>query len=306
MSNVTVISHSEVETYLSCKRKHWFAFGDSTHGPQAGLEPKTFSDSLFRGIQGHDALSVFFTAIKNGGNTNDAAESVRNHLNMIGIRPEVFTKPNHLAIVTDLNSRILPRFFNNEVVQLLDKGWFPQHVEETFRLRLEFPNGVFVYPFRPDAIMRDQAGNLWVWDHKFIYNFYSEQETNLLPQIPKYIGSLRAMGMYIKGGYYNMLRWREVKDESAHVKHSKVTPSDKRVQNAFRQQYEKMVEIGELKQDPDKWDQESSNSRVLSTMVCKSCSFKSICATELNGEDATLAKRVDFNANSYGYTETGE
>ena len=305
MSEAVVISHSEVESFLSCEAKHWYAFMDSTFGPLAGLEPKRFSDSLFRGLTGHEALHVFFQNIKDGQSIAEAAEASYAHLRMIGTRPEVLTYPNHLKIVMDLANRILPRFYANEVVQLLQQGWKPVHVEETFRLRMEFENGTFVYPFKPDVVMSDRANNLWIWDHKFVYNFYDESAIALLPQLPKYIGALRANDMYIKGGYYNQLRWREVKDLDRHVSHDKLVPTDKRVENAFRQQYKVMVEIAERKVK-EQAGEGVEPTRVLSTMVCKSCSFKHLCAADLNGEDTTLMKRVEFRANTYGYTETGE
>jgi hypothetical protein len=306
MSEVIVISHSEVESYLSCQRKHFYAFGDSTFGDQAGLEPTSFSDSLFRGIIGHEVLSVFYSRIKEGDSVESAGERSFETLRAIGARPDVLTHPSHLKIVIDLAGRILPRFYANEAVQALNQGWFPVHVEETFRLRFEIGDKTYVYPFRPDVIMRDAAGNLWVWDHKFVYNFYTDDQIKLLPQIPKYVGALRACtDLYIKGGFYNQLRWREVKDLNAHVRHDKFVPSDTRIKNAFRQQYRVMGKIAALKsQATAEW--EENVDAVLSTMVCKSCSFKHLCAADLDGQDTKLMKLTEFRGNTYGYTETAE
>ena len=300
MSEPIVISHSEVESYLLCNAKHYYAFIESTYGPNAGLEPKTFSNSLYRGIVGHEALGAFFNAIKDGATINEAAEVSYSLLRNKIRSDEVLNNPNYMNILSDLSGRILPRFYANEVVKLLSQGWTVVHAEETFRLRMNFEEGTYVYPFTPDAILRDRAGNLWVWDHKFVYNFYSEAEIKLLPQLPKYIGALRALGLPIKGGYYNMLRWREVKDESAHVAHSKVTPNDTRVQNSFLQQYRLMELLGGIKQRPDPGPAEIDHT--LNGMICRSCSFKTLCAADLSGVDTKLMKRVEFRKNTYGYT----
>ena len=300
-----VISHSEVETFLSCQQKHYYAFGDSTYGEHVGLEPMHLGDGLFRGLTGHEALSIFFTHIQQGLSINEASEAALNSVRVMGTRPEIFTQPRKLEIVTDLAGRILPRYFKNDVVQQLDQGWFPVYVEQTFRLQMDFEEGSFIYPFKPDVVMRDSVGNLWVWDHKFVYNYYTMDEIQLLPQIPKYIGALRALGHHVKGGYYNMLRWREVKSDPTHVQSVEFKPSDARVQNAFRQQYNVMVEIARRKlQDRAKW--EAENTRVLSTMVCKSCSFKMVCTADLNGLNTDLMRRVEYKPNSYGYTATEE
>ena len=305
MSDAIIISHSEVESYLSCQMKHHYAFGDSTFGDQKGLEPKVFSDSLFRGITGHTALEAFYKALLEGQSYDDAVNTSQATLLMIGMRAEVLTHAAHLNIVTDLRVRILPRYFNTAAKERYNEGWRPAHVEETFRLEMDFSEGRFIYPFKPDVIMRDPAGNLWVWDHKFIYNFYTPDQINLLPQLPKYIGSLRALGLHIKGGYYNQLRWREVKDLDKHVSQDRFVPTDARVKNAFRQQYNVMVEIAKRKAaGSENWKEEST--RVLSTMVCKSCSFKYLCAAELNGDDTKLMRKVEFRGNTYGYTETSE
>lgn len=302
MSDAVIISHSEVESYLSCQMKHFYAFGDSTFGEYAGLEPKSFSDALFRGITGHEALQEFYKSLLEGDSYERACEIVTETLNVIAFRPQVMTNASHLNIVTDLKVRILPRYLQGAGKEKYNAGWRPAYVEHTFRLEMDFDNGRFIYPFRPDVIMRDPAGNLWVWDHKFVYNFYTPDQINLLPQIPKYVGALRACGVAIKGGFYNQLRWREVKDFDKHVLQTPFTPSDARVTNAFRQQYKVMVDIAHRKGLGEAvWKDEST--RVLSTMVCKSCSFKYLCTTELNGEDSTLMRRVEFNANSYGYTE---
>lgn len=302
MSNTVVISHSEVESKLSCEAKHWYAFGDSTFGPLAGLEPRHFSDSLYRGIMGHQGLAVFYKNVQAGSTVDQAIEASLSYLRgLIVTQPEILKNAAYLNIITDLTDRILPRYFKTEAVDKLREGWFPLHVEETFHLVMDFgEHGKFDYPFTPDAIMRDKAGNLWVWDHKFVYNFYNSDEIELLPQIPKYIGALRAIGISIKGGYYNMLRWREVKDLQNHNRSEKFVPTDLRVQNAFRQQYNQMVDISEKKLNPDVWA--SNLTRVLSTMVCKSCSFKRLCAADLNGLDTSLMRRAEFQPNSYGYS----
>lgn len=301
MSEPIVISHSEVESFLSCQMKHYYAFGDSTHGAMSGLEPKTFSDSLFRGISGHEALQVLYKALSEGAAYKEAADQSLTALQMIGVRPEVLRVPSHLNIITDLAMRILPRYYNGAGLEKYKEGWRPAYVEETFRLEFDFGDGHFIYPFKPDVIMRDPSGNLWVWDHKFVYNFYTDDQINLLPQIPKYIGALRATGLHIKGGFYNQLRWREVKDLDKHVLQTRFVPTDERVKNAFRQQYKVMQEIAARKLlSPEEWHDDST--RVLSTMVCKSCSFKYLCTAELNGTDTTLMKRIEFSPNSYGYS----
>lgn len=296
MSSSTVISHSEVESYLICEQRHFYAFGDSSFGDHAGLEPKSFSDSLYRGIAGHEALEHFYKALSTGSSWNDAIELSQAACRNMALRPNP-----KFEILTDLATRILPRFYDY-AQEKFRQGWRPAYVEKEFRLEVKFGDIIYVYPFKPDVVMWDPAKNLWVWDHKFVYNFYSDDEIKLLPQIPKYIGALRALDYPIKGGYYNQLRWREVKDLQNHNRQDAFVPSDTRIKNAFRQQVRVMEQIGKLKRGSlEEW--RDNVNRTLNSMVCKSCSFKHLCAAELNGSDGILMRKAEFISNSYGYSE---
>ena len=61
------ISNSEVSTFLQCERRHFYSFIDN-----GGLEAKTKSMSLNRGIIGHEILAVYFKALQRGSNEKDA------------------------------------------------------------------------------------------------------------------------------------------------------------------------------------------------------------------------------------------
>ncbi|MCA9367627.1 PD-(D/E)XK nuclease family protein [Candidatus Kaiserbacteria bacterium] len=304
MSSTTVISHSEVDAFLLCEQRHFYAFGDATFGPLAGLEPKTFSDSLYRGIIGHEAMATFLKSFMAKGDFDRASRAGISEVQTLLMR-ESNPSTSSMKIVTDLVTRILPRAFQFMHNEFLSQGWEIAYVEHTFRLEIPLGDTTLVYPFKPDAIIGDPHGNLYVFDHKFIYNFYTPDEINLLPQIPKYIGALRALGIHVKGGYYNQIRWREVKDLNAHNRADRFLPSVARIQNSFKQQVEVMRKIADLKNgDLDEW--RDNNLRTLNGMVCKNCSFKLLCASELNGQETTLAKRVDFRSNTYGYSEGDE
>ena len=82
-------------------------------------------------------------------------------------------------------------------------------------------------------------------------------------------------------------------------------PTDERVINAFRQQIRVMEKIASLKEgDLHEW--ESNLNRTLNGMVCKTCSFKHLCAAMISGSDGKLMRQVEFSANSYGYQESSE
>ena len=214
------------------------------------------------------------------------------------------TEPNpKFNILTDLSTRILPNYFKM-AAPLFDKGYRVQAMEKTFRLEIPLEKRRLIYPFTPDLILADPAGDNYIVDHKFIYNFYTDDEINLLPQVPKYIGALRALGLPVKGGMYNMLRWRAVKDQGLDANFRRVpfVPSNARIRQAFTQQVKIMNKIADYKEGKLA-DWKSNVTRTQNSMICKSCSFKPLCIVEINGGDGILMRKVEYNPNSYGYSE---
>jgi hypothetical protein len=294
----TVISHSEVDSFLQCEQRHYYAFGLPVgNGTQAGLEPTSFSDGLYRGIAGHSGQEYFWKAIQEGSSISDAAQ--------VGINAvyEYATKPDaRHAILGDLTERILPRYFLEVAPKWINGGWRVKAVEHTYRLEIED----MVYPFTPDLILSSPTNDNYVIDHKFLYNFYTQKQIGLLPQIPKYVGALRALNFPIAGGYYNILRWRPIKDlsEEANFKQIPVTVSNARVEHTFTQQLKQMYKIKNYKTLPnEEWRAEVHTQRVLTTMICDKCPFHELCAQEIEGLDTRMLVKANFQTNTYGYSE---
>lgn len=288
-----VISHSEVESYLLCEQRHFYAFASG------GYEPKTFSDSLYRGIVSHRALETYYKAIQANDTILSAAEQGLDIIRQAGAEPNAkFEILTHLATVT------LPKYFL-EVAPAWDRGYKVMAVEQTYKLDIPVEDDTtIVFAFTPDLILQDALGRNWVVDHKNLYDFMTMDTIDLQPQLPKYIGALRALGMPVHGGLYNTLRTRKIKSDAIedNFKRQEFIPSNERIKNAIKQQVMLMQRIGKFKAGPvGEW--RDSVTRVQNKMICNSCSFKAPCVTEINGGDISLMMQVDFQKNSYGYRE---
>lgn len=280
-----------------CEQRHFYAFGKAN----VGYEPKTFSDSLYRGITSHKSLEVYYKAIQAGKSLDDATTEALEVIAMYAAQPDA-----NYAVLGDLGSRILPRYYS-EIAPVFDAGYRVMAVEQTYRLEVPTLQGTMIYPFTPDLILQDQIGRNYVVDHKNLYNFMQPDAVDLAPQIPKYIGALRALGMTVYGGFYNILRWRQVKSLAIedNFRRQAFTPTNDRVVNAFKQQIKVMERIANLKRGSlEEW--QSNVTRVQNDMICKSCSFKAPCITEINGGSSSLMFKVDYNPNSYGYKEESD
>jgi hypothetical protein len=298
-----IISHSEVDSLLLCRQRHFYAFGDKYDetSEKGGLEPREFSDALYRGIVGHKGLEMFYKTIEADGTTAEALNACISAVQAYSLQPN----PKY-DILTDLSVRILPNYVAQVAADMLAAGWKVKAVEHTYMLEIPTQMGNMVYPFTPDLIMRSPDKRNVVIDHKFLYNFYNQSEIDLLPQIPKYMAALKALGLPIHYGMYNMLRWRAVRDQSieANFRQREFEPTPERLKHAFLLQVRGMERIATLKaKGTEAWRKEVDLDRVQNGMICKSCPFKRLCATEMSGGDATLMRKLDFQVNSYGYSE---
>lgn len=280
-----VVSHSEVDQYLSCERKHWYGFG-------LQLQRQSQSASLQRGTMGHAVLDAYYSELQKNYHTPDARKAGFAKLAEFAVTPGV-----DLGLVADLQDLMI-RYF--DYAPTLDETFEIIHVEKEFRLTV---SDKIEYPYKPDLIVKEiGTGRLYVIDHKFLYNFYTVDDMAISPQLAKYMGSLRAQGINIHSGLYNMLRWRKVKDTSpqASFKREGVKITNARIATTFKEQVAAMEQIGHLKTLPvDEW--EKKVLRTASSFNCKNCSFLTLCTLDLNGEDRTLATKYDYEHNEYGY-----
>lgn len=197
------VSHSEVESYLLCRRKHYYGYTLSLRRVRESM-------SLSMGSLGHKLLEVFYSHILTNTELDNqdvpdvwlaAVLEAR-----IAYEQEVkdgFEQPDNRG---DIWETFLT-YVENE--WLIRDGWTILAVEKRFSLEYD-PNEQLRYPFVVDLIARDPKGKIVVIDHKFVYDFYSYEDTQLQPQIPKYIGALRALGFKVDYGAYNMFRTRKV------------------------------------------------------------------------------------------------
>lgn len=273
------VSHSEVDSYLLCRRKHYYGYGLS-------LQRVRESSSLAMGSAGHKVLETYYASILAGGSLSDAqtaAEDIATKL-----RAEVEIPANRANIFDTIFELYLP----NE--PLVAKGWTILAVEKDFNLEYDEEQKLS-YPFVVDVIAKNPDGEVVVIDHKFVYDFYTYEASIMQPQIPKYIGALRALGHKVQYGAYNMVRTRKLKESTfdSMVGWLDVKPEAPRVQQVFREQIAVAGEIQQLK-SLDTEQQSEQAYRVANKMVCQSCSFLDICRTELVGGNAKLMMKTEY------------
>lgn len=285
------VSHSEVDSYLLCRRKHYYGYGLS-------LERMSTSHSLATGTAGHRVLEKFYEAILEIGDTAEAqagawdeayARAEAEYKLIVG---EGYEDASNRATLHDLLFDSEWGYFANEY--MVKNGWRVLAVEQEFNL-LYNEASESRYPFVVDMIVEDPSGKIVVIDHKFVYDFYTPEQTDLQPQIPKYIGALRAMNYPVAYGAYNMIRTRKLKTPTPESMQyfMILKPNTERVLNTFMEQLGVAAEIQALKELPIE-DQSKRAYRTANKMVCQSCSFRDICSTELMGGNTELMLKTEY------------
>ena len=285
------VSHSEVDNYLLCRRKHYYGYGLS-------LERVNKSASLATGTAGHAVLETFYgTIINNGETPQEQLQAFDTALDAAKARyeeiiAEGYKDADRRATLHDILFHEDWGYFENEF--LVRNGWRIMAVEQEFSLVYD-EETESAYPFVVDLIVQDPSGAFVVVDHKFVYDFYTPEQTDLQPQIPKYIGALRALKYEISYGAYNMLRTRKLKEPTSDSMsyYMILKPNTDRVLNTFMEQLGVAAEIQALK-ELSLEEQASRAYRTANKMVCQSCSFKDICSTELIGGNVELMKKTEY------------
>lgn len=281
------VSHSEVDSYLLCRRKHYYGYTRSLQRVQE-------SAALAMGSAGHKVLEVFYAEILKAGNTHKEQLAAWDSALVVAtatikeLRAEVSIPANRASIFDTLEGLYFPS------EPLVKEGWVIMGVEQSFSLEYDEENHS-QYPFVVDIIAKSPMGKIVVIDHKFVYDFYTYEASLMQPQIPKYVGALRALNYTIDHGAYNMIRTRKLKepDFASMVQWLDVKPESHRVKQVFTEQILVATDIAAIKeQEPAK--QDAHAYRVANKMVCQSCSFLDICRTELAGGNSELMIKTEY------------
>jgi hypothetical protein len=258
------ISHSTGEAFLTCEKKYEYAHVEN-------LAPKQMPAALALGIYGHGVFQVFFEQIKEHGNAEVAQVIALRHA-----YKDIF----HFGKI------------GSELIHWFDTvwptlGWKILEVEKTYYLKL---NEDTEYPFTIDLLI-ELNGQLLIVDHKFTADSYAEELLLVYPQLPKYIGALRALGTPVVSAIYNIVRTRSMKDLDAKLVRQPLKVNGPRIRKSFEIH---LNTIDKIKSHEGEFVRNVGYG-------CKFCSFIDLCGLEMNGEDSTALKAVDFVPNTYGY-----
>ena len=269
------VSHSEVESVLGCRFKHFVGYG-------LQVERSQVSDSLSIGKIGHSALETYFKALKTKATTDEAIEAA---LATLMKHMESDVRNASMAMET------LQYFFAANPFA----GWDILHVEQTFKLEV---TDSLEFPYIPDLIARDPEGNVVLIDNKFMGQFISQRDAELMSQLIKYAAALRVVGIRVDKIMYNVLKtysYAKAEDNNAETRHQllNVPFNEARMKETIREQFTASEEIQFLKSIPLA-DWRARAYRTQNKLVCNNCGVRSLCVADLNDTNPQLVLASEY------------
>lgn len=295
----TAVSHSRVESYLSCQRKEYYSYGRKIRAKKAGL-------ALTLGTEVHAALEVLYRHVLSAGSNRakqraaypQAVEKVWEHIEKR--YAEGWEDDAKRAPLRDIIEHYLER------EPFIDRGWDDDSrpwlilaVEKEFRFVYD-PETGDSYPFVVDLIVIDPNGKIIVVDHKGLYDLYRAEEIELKPQIPKYIGALRSLGYKVAGGMYNMLRTRPapkttVRKAEGWTRTAPVVVTADRIIRTVEEQLTVSAQLMQLDTlDPEEREQLAVRSAAGTDTCQRMCDFRDLCTAELMGRNTAIMLKSQY------------
>lgn len=293
------VSHSRVEAFLQCARKEYYAYGRK-------IQKRETSTALALGSAIHTVLEALYSTILAAGMSKakqkaaypdavKAALSKVDELYANGFEDSDKRAPLRLIIEKYLQRE---PFIDNAWRQDDNRQWLVMAVEKEFNLEWD-PETHSQYPFVIDLILKDPDGYTIVADNKGVYDLYSFEDTHHMPQLPKYIGALRALGYKVGNyGVYNMLRTRpDTKagrplGEWAYAMPIEINAS--RVTRTFQEQVLASQMVHELDSlSPEERDLRAL--RVNNKEICRRvCDFRELCVEEMRGGNTAILMKTEY------------
>jgi hypothetical protein len=287
-----LISQSECDAHSNCERKHYYSFGEPTTLGR-GIEPVKHGEGLSKGLLGHGAIEKYWLLRMEGSDHNNAAEIALMELMMKQSDPQV----------AEYVVPLIPIVGQYFVIYEDDlEEWEPLAIEREFRLQV---SDELEFPFKVDGIFRQRSTKkIYVWDHKFLWNYYQPRSLKMMPQLPKYIYALRQLNYDVEDGMYNMISTRPNSKEPVRRALTGVTQAKARA--FFREQIMVMQRIYAKKQlSDDEW--RNSIVRTASSFNCTNCMFLDLCTSDLEGlPGRKLMLESFYRPNTYGYDKEEE
>lgn len=266
-------SHSEIETWVECERKHFYRYGKR-------LESKEDNETMSRGNIIHEVLSEYYLQRKLGADHFAAMEHALPYLGRATDRYNLYDAEKMQALCRTLLYWYWETYQNDT--------WKILEVEVDYKVQL---TSDFQLPVKIDLIVEDPFDGIGLVDHKVCYDFFSVDKVDMSPQLPRYLAVALELGIKPNFLMYNQIRWRNTKDNQAdptlRFQRTPVPVTTEKVVTIMREHMMSAEKISHLRSlGVEKWEQ----NVVRNPSACQYCNFKDLCDADMNNRDAQLTQ----------------
>jgi hypothetical protein len=180
---------------------------------------------------------------------------------------------------------------------------------EILEVELKVEDPSFGFVGRIDLLVRwlvgEHKGKISVWDHKFLYNFWSAKAYRMNASSANYIRAIRSMYPDEKHGpmIFSEIRFRPDARDRFHREEVPYQPVKHRNINKNHVLIAKRVnELSAMSRE--EVDEEATRAFIKTT--CDFCLVESLCNLQLQNLDTKTMEMVNFKRNDYGYTDDTE
>jgi CRISPR/Cas system-associated exonuclease Cas4 (RecB family) len=277
-------SHSEVEGYLMCQRRHYYNYGEK-------IQSIDMDEKLIRGIVGHACHEAYYKARMNGADHQEAMEPGTTALwdTYEGYKTQLFN----------------PTKFISSLSVLIDHYWAEYEFDKLKVLEVEVLHTVqltdeFSMPVKMDLIADVPGWGITVIDHKFSYDFASVDKLDLATQLPKYFLAARELDFDVREIALNECRTRETiankANPSEKFRRTPIPWTIPKIETIMREQMVAAQRITRLKSmNLLDWEQ----SVLRNPMACNMCDYPEVCIADLNQKDQNLIRAQYYQPKEY-------
>lgn len=283
-----LFSYSEVQTWKTCERKHYYAFFQK-------LAPHTKSHPLNLGTFGHAFVEAYYRAKLNGADSEQAYKAIHSAYKIIA--EEQIDSPQNFSALTEAFKIVMMNLqhdpFHDHTVRAVEKTLYTPLTDDltlasTIDLLLE-PN-LFVPDF-PEYLLVD---------HKFTGRKWNSAKLMMSTQLDIYAAALWYYGIFVKSKAYNFFDTK-----------TGLNTQESFNTNVWPKQEEILTDLIESAVTiehniGDKYYEGEAN-RCFDSNSCNWCPFLNLCYSEMIQDEVKIEQaRSVLIPNDYGYRTKGE
>lgn len=222
MSEPTIVSYSELDTYRQCPLKHHWAY------KERWKRPAEIDGALNKGTLWHLVMEEHYNVIKDGGKVPDVYDAIQPYL-----------VEERSGVTSETQDLIRWMWTGYQEKFDIDPAWEILDVEHAFVVPLCDPNGdesPYQLKGKIDLVVRNRANDTyWVVDHKSGANLPDQMDLEIDDQFGLYVWAMNKLGRWpVTGAVHNAARTKmNLADQPGYTGKSKPQAMDQRFRRTY-------------------------------------------------------------------------